>query len=549
MKTLPDQLPDDPALLKELIVKLAHQVNEKEQQINDQTRSQVAEQNKHLREIDRLQAKLSWFEELLKLATFRQFGPSSEKHPAQDDLFNEAEAHIEEIRPAIDETQVDAAPEVQASKPRKPKRQPLPKNLPRERVEHDLPEDQKVCTCCGGKLHQIGEEISEQLDIIPAQIHVKEHVRLKYGCRGCEDGVTTAKAPKQPMPGSLASPGTLAYVVTAKYCDAMPLYRQSEMFARGNIKLSRSTLSDWMVKAGHILKPLYQAMHRQLLSEPVLHADETTVQVLKEPGRAAQSKSYMWLYRTGADSPQPIVLFDYQPGRGQVYPKAFLDGYAGYLQVDGYQAYNNLCDVIPVGCWAHARRKFDEALKLLPKEKQRSGGKAMQALSTIQKLYRVETLAKDKTADERYQLRQEQAKPLLERFKTWLEKCHATGLPKSKMGDAISYCLNQWPKLVRYVEDGRLSIDNNIAERDIRPFAMGRKNWMFSNTPRGAESSAVLYSLVLTARANGLNQYRYLKALFEQLPNLEGDDLSSLMPWNIKIDAPDVEKQKPATDL
>ncbi|MGB0468940.1 MAG: transposase [Pontibacterium sp.] len=224
MKTLPDQLPDDPALLKELIVKLTHQVNDNERLINDQARRQVAEQNKHQREIDRLQTKLNWFEEQLKLATFRQFGPSSEKQPAQDDLFNEAEAHIEEICPTVDETQGDAASEGQP-KPRKPKRQPLPKNLPRERVEHDLPDDQKVCACCGGQLHQIGEEVSEQLDIIPAQIRVKEHVRLKYGCRGCEDGVTTAKAPKQPIPGSLASPGTLAYVVTAKYCDAMPLYR------------------------------------------------------------------------------------------------------------------------------------------------------------------------------------------------------------------------------------------------------------------------------------------------------------------------------------
>lgn len=522
MKITIDQLPDDPILLKKMLAEIASGQDQYQRDIRH-----------YQRQIDQLTNKLHWFEEQLKLATFRQFGPSSEKLPAQDDLFDEAEAYVEEHCSASEVELADVVAEPKALTPR-PKRQPLPKALPRERIEHDLPDEQKTCTCCGGALHKVGEEISEQLDIIPAQVRVLEQVRFKYGCRQCESGITTAKAPKQPIPGSLASPGTLAYVVSAKYCDAMPLYRQSQMFARGDIQLSRSTLSDWVLNAGQLLKPVYQALQQQLLSEPILHADETRVQVLKEPDKAPQSQSYMWLYRTGADSPHPIVLFDYQAGRGQAHPQAFLEGYRGYLQVDGYQVYDTLEAVTLAGCWAHARRKFDEAQKTLPKAKQRSG-KAMYALNMIQKLYRIETLANDQSPDQRYTLRQEKAVPILVAFKAWLDKHQAQSLPKSKMGQAISYCLNQWNKLTCYVTDGRLAIDNNIAERDIRPFAIGRKNWLFSNTPKGAHASAILYSLVLTARANGLNQYQYLKALFEQLPNLAGDDLSALLPWYIDL--------------
>ncbi len=474
----------------------------------------------------------NWLKEQLGLSRIHQFGSSSEKHPAQDDLFNEAETCE-----AIEEIAEEPATEIIEGYPRKkPGRKPLPKDLPRERIIHDLDEADKVCECCGGELHPVGEEISEQLDIIPAKVRVLQHVKLKYGCRGCEEGVTTAKAPKQPIPGSIASPNTLAYVVTAKYCDALPLYRQSVIFGRFGVDISRSTLSHWMIKSAELLKPLYQAMHQHLLTEPILHADETTVQVLKELDRVAQTKSYMWLYRSGARSPHPLVLFEYQPGRGQCHPQQFLAGFSGYLQVDGYAAYNTLENIAPVGCWAHARRKFDEAVKLIPKAKQKAG-KGMVAITTIQKLYRIEKQIKDLDTDARKAVRQEQSLPILMGFKQWLEKSEAQGLPKSKMGTAIGYCLNQWPKLMRYLDDGDLAIDNNIAERDIRPFTTGRKNWMFSNTPRGANSSAILYSIVLTARANNLNPYRYLQALFERLPNLDADDdLSGMMPWNIVLD-------------
>lgn len=476
--------------------------------------------------------EIFWLKEQLGLSRINQFGSSSEKHPAQNDLFNEAET-CESIEPA---EQAPATETIDGYQRKKPGRKPLPEDLPRERIVHDLADDDKTCDCYGNELHQVGEEISEQLDIVPAKVRVLQHVKLKYGCRGCEEGITTAKALKQPIPGSIASPGTLAYVITAKYCDALPLYRQSVIFDRFGVDVSRSTLSHWMMKSAELLTPLYQAMRRQLLTEPILHADETTFQVLKEPDKAAQAKSYMWLYRTGGRSPHPLVLFEYQPGRGQCHPQQFLSGYCGYLQVDGYSGYNNLENVAPVGCWAHARRKFDEAVKLAPKTKQKTG-KGMIAINTIQKLYRIEKASKDLDADARKAVRQAQALPILVDFKQWLEKSEAQGLPKSKMGTAITYCLNQWPKLMRYIEDGDLSIDNNIAERDIRPFTTGRKNWMFSQTPRGANNSAILYSLVLTARANNINPYRYLSALLTRLPNVTiDDDLNDLMPWDIVLD-------------
>lgn len=484
-------------------------------------------------QISALTGENVWLKEQLGLSRLSQFGPSSEKHPAQNDLFNEAETCEGMDDPSVSESENTQS--VAGHQRKKPGRKPLPDDLPRERVIHDLADADKACDCCGGDLHKVGEETSEQLDIIPAKVRVLEHVKIKYGCRSCEERIKTATAPKQPIPGSIASPGALAYVVTAKYCDALPLYRQSVIFERFGVNLSRSTLSHWMMRSAELLLPLYQVLHRWLLTEPILHADETTVQVLKEPDKPAQSQSYMWLYRTSGSSSHPVVLFEYQPGRGQVYPKAFLGSYNGYLQADGYAAYDSLPSVTVVGCWAHARRKFDEALKLLPKGKQNTG-KGMVAINAIQKLYRIEKLAKDMSAGERQVLRQAEAVPILNDFKAWLEKSAAHGLPKSMIGSAITYCLHQWPKLIRYLEDGDLAIDNNIAERDIRPFTTGRKNWMFSNTPKGADSSSILYSIVLTARANGLNPYHYLRELFTKLPNLKDEDsIDQLLPWNIEL--------------
>ena len=475
--------------------------------------------------------EIAWLKEQLGLSNINRFGSSSEKHPAQDDLFNEAETCE-----SIEVTEEDSTTEtIDGYERKKSGRRPLPKDLPRERIVHDLTDEEKSCDCCGGELHLVGEEISEQLDIVPAKVKVLQHVKLKYGCRGCEDGITTAMTPKQPIPGSIASPNTLAYVVTAKYCDALPLYRQSVIFGRIGVDISRSTLSHWMMRSAEVLQPLYQAMYRQLLSEPILHADETTTQVLDEPDKAAQTKSYMWLYCTGTDTPvannpfKNIVLYEYQPGRSGCYPANFLLNYTGYLQVDGYQGYDQTKAKL-AGCWAHARRKFDEAEKAQPKGKT---GKANWALNHIQKLYRIETRIKDKTALEKQAIRKKESEPLLNQYKAWLEKSLLNTLPKSKLGEALNYSLNQWDKLVQYVEDGHLSIDNNRAERAIKPFVIGRKNWLFSQTANGANASAMLYSIVETAKANGLIPYDYISYYLTQIckPGCQIDDL---LPWNIK---------------
>jgi transposase len=301
-----------------------------------------------------LQQRVDTLEEQFRLAQLKRFAPSSEKYGLQGCLFNEAER--EDATPvAADQT---AASEEPVARHKKPGRKPLPVHLPRQRVEHDLPESDKVCSCCHGALHRIGEETTEQLDIVPAKVVVLEHVRFKYGCRQCErhgetSKIVTSPMPAQPIPGSIASPSTLATVMTAKYADGMPLYRQQAALERSDVPVVRGTLGNWCIKGGHLLSPLYAALHSVLLSHPIIHGDETTVQVLKENGRSAQSTSYMWVYRTAEGSEQPVVLFEYQAGRGHIHPKRFLNGYRGTVMTDGYAAWRMLEGVTHLGCMAH----------------------------------------------------------------------------------------------------------------------------------------------------------------------------------------------------
>ena len=460
----------------------------------------------------------------MDLSKAKRFGRQSEKTPKG--TFNEAEQLKAEDNPP---------PKPAAKKGR----QPLPAHLDREDRTYELSEP--VCECCAQPLHVCGIEESEQLKIIPAKISVIRHRQTKYACRHCEQTaercqVITAPKPAQPIPQSIASPEALAAVVTAKYCDALPLYRQVDILARGGLDISRSTLASWCIKAGELVAPLRQAMQQHLLKQGVVCADETRVQVLDEPERAATSQSYMWVYRSGEYHKQPVVLYDYQPGRGKEYPAAFLKGYAGYLQCDAYQAYASLENVSLSCCWAHARRKFNDALLAQPKKT----GKASHALSTIQKLYAIEQQARELSAEARHQLRQEKAAPLLQEFKQWLDESHAQLTPKSYVGEAVNYVLNHWADLNRYLENGMLGIDNNVTERDIRPFTTGRKNWLFSKSVEGAKASATLYGLVMTCRANDINPYYYFQKLFRDLPGREKDaPLDDLMPWNIKLDAED----------
>lgn len=325
-----------------------------------------------------------------------------------------------------------------------------------------------------------------------------------------------------------------------KYGLGVPLYRQEQFLAGRGINLSRQAMANWVVQAGKLLEPLFAAMRDQMVAQPILHADETTVQVLHEEGRKPTTKSYMWVYCTGGHSP-PLVLFDYEPTRAGRHPKAFLQGFRGYLHVDGYSAYDQLPDVTLVGCWAHARRKFFDTVKNLGKAGQSSPDAAAHTgLAFCKRLFAIEEKCRAMTPQERYAARLKQSVPVLQEMRTWLDEIGTTVLPKSALGKAVAYCCNQWPKLQAFLEDGRLEIDNNKDERAIRPFVTGRKNWLFCNTPAGADASSVLYSIVESAKANNLVPQEYLDYLFHHMPAKGSgttDDFQALMPWSEAVQA------------
>lgn len=490
-------------------------------------------------QVDQLAAKVKWYEEQLRLSKQKQFGSSSERTPAEQlqfDLFNEAES---EADPKREEPTVETV--TYQRRKERGQREAMLRDLPVEIIEYHLPEAEQVCPCCNGPLHAMSTEVRQELKIIPAEVKVVKHVRHVYSCRQCEREATetpviTAAMPKPAAPGSLASPSILAFIMTQKYVDAMPLYRQEQQFARLGVALTRQTLANWTVQAANRwLEPLYGRMHTHLLVRPVLHADETTLQVLHEDGRKAETPSYLWLYRTGRDGP-PIVLYQYKQTRGGEHPRDFLAGFGGYLHVDGYPGYHKVANVTLVGCWAHARRKFDEALKALPDDKQKAAVTAREGLEFCNRLFAIEREVKDATAEERLKVRTEQSKPVVDSFLAWLRMQRPRVLPKSTLGAAIAYCLNQWDKLVVFLQDGRLELDNNRSERAIKPFVIGRKNWLFSNTPRGATASATIYSILETAKENGLNPFEYLTWLFEEMPQLanprDPEALDRLLPWS-----------------
>jgi len=470
--------------------------------------------------------------EQIRLLLAKHYGPSSEKSDTQQlGLFNEAEQEAE-AAPA-DEPEI----EVPAHVRKKPGRKPLPASLPRVRIEHDIPDTEKQCHC-GCNLTRIGEETSEQLDIIPAKVRVLQHVRFKYACKACEETILTTPMPPQPIPKSMASPGLLAHVATAKYADALPLYRQERILQRIGVDIPRSTLANWMMRLGDICSPLMDCLHDDLMASSYIHCDETVVQVLKEPGRRAESQSYMWV-RVNGGSNHPIVLFDYDPSRAGSVAFRLLKGFNGYLQTDGYDGYaaiGKLPGITHVGCMAHARRKFDEALKAQGKAVTRKVGKADMGMSFMRKLYRIETEIRGKPPDQRYRIRQEKSLPILESMKTWLDQSLSMVPPKTLLGKALYYLDHQWPKLIRYCDDGMLEIDNNLAENAIRPFVVGRKNWLFSNSQAGAHASAKIYSIIETAKANGLEPYHYLRYILERLPGMQNKDevRALLLPYHLQ---------------
>lgn len=486
---------------------------------------------------EQLEAKVRWFEEQFHLARHKQFGASSERSPKeQRHLFNEAEAIAE------DGPFEEAIRQTISYERKKPGRKPIPKDLPIERIEYRLSEEEQICTTCSNQMHEMSEEIRYEVKLVPAQVKIVEHVRMVYGCRLCEKNeiavpIKTAKAPRPVIEKGLASPSAVAYVMTMKYVDGVPLYRQEQHYARLGIDLSRGVLSNWMLKGSEWLELIHGRSKQVLLEQGVLHADESTLQVLKEPGRAAETQSYMWLYRTGREGP-PIVLYDYQQTRSGEHARNFLEGFKGYLHADGYAGYQNIPGVQVCGCWAHLRRKFDEALKGLPPKNRASGSRAKEALDQINRLFAIERKLKDCSPEQRHEARNQESRPIVEDFRKWLESMQPGIMPKSLFGTAVKYGLNQWEKLTRFLEDGRIEISNNRAERSIKPFVIGRKNFLFCNTPRGARASAVIYSIIESAKENGLNPYAYLNYLFEKLPNLESRDnetLDKLLPWNVQL--------------
>lgn len=487
-------------------------------------------------ENEALATKLNWYEEQFRLNQQRRFGVSSEQTDRdQLALFDETEATADAT---VDEPTVETI--TYKRKKQAGQRAQNLENLPKETINYRLAESEQVCACCDGALHEMSTEVRKELKVIPAQVKVVEHVRHVYGCRHCEQNeittpIVTAPMPAPVYPGSLASPSAMAYTMTQKYVESMPLYRQEKYLARFGVSLSRQTLANWMIYGADTwLAPVYHAMHDQLLKLDVLHADETTVQVLSEPGRAATSSSYMWLYRSG-QTDVPIVLYDYQPSRSAKHARRFLTGFAGYLHVDGYPGYKTVPKVTLVGCVAHARRKFTDALKALPKSAATTSTKAKEGLAFCNELFDIERQLKDESPEARYDARLNRSQPVLDAFSAWLDDQAPLVLPKSALGQAIKYCRNQWPHLTAYLADGRLAIDNNRAERAIKPFVIGRKNWMFSQSTKGATASAIIYSVVETAKENGLNPYHYLQYLFERLPNMDTTDtaqLAELLPWS-----------------
>ena len=480
--------------------------------------------------------EIEYLKEQIRVLKACLFGRKTEKTPSRVPADQKSLFDMPEPEDVADQTEEI---EVKPHKRSKPGRKPIPEDIPREEVVIDIPEEEKTCTC-GAELVRIGEEVSEKLDIIPAKVKVIRTIRPKYACKRCEGSsseeepsVKVAPAPPELIPGSIATAGLLAYILTSKFVDHIPFYRQEQQFLRLGVEISRTNMANWAMKVSDACISILNLMKESLLDGRYIHIDETTVQVLKEPDRAATTKSYMWVFKRG-DPEKPVLIHEYHPTRSGEVAQSFLSGYQGYVQTDGYSGYDFLDyteGIEHIGCWAHARRKFIEAKKGRTGKK---AGSADIALAYIQRLYRIESKARDMLPEERYRLRQKESRPILEDFYKWLKKRSGQVPPKGLIGKAIGYTLNQWERLTGYLKDGILSMDNNAAENAIRPFVVGRKNWLFSGTPEGAEASALLYSLIETAKANGLAPYAYLRYIFSKLPLAKTlEDYEALLPWNL----------------
>lgn len=473
--------------------------------------------------------------EQLILARQRNFGVSSEQ--GQGRLFDEAEVLAADTTEEQDVASIPPVPETGPDKlppkvKERGKRGPLPAELPRVVIVHDVPEAERTCPC-GTPMIEIGRDISEQLDIVPMTIRVLVNTRIRYGCPESIHAPVTAALPPQPLPKSNASPDFLAMLLVVKYIDGLPLARFEHVLGRHGVPVPRQTLARWVIGSSHTLQPLYNLMRDTLFDGAFIHVDETTVQVLKEKDRSPTSHSYMWV-QVGGPPDKPVVIYDYDPSRAGEVPIRLLQGYQGYLMTDAYAGYNGIAKVdgiVRLACWAHVRRKFVEAVRVQPKGKR---GLADEAIALIGKLYGIEREFKDASDEARLLAGQQKSLPVLEEIRMWMTKHLPTVTPTSALGAALSYLRNCWLMLTPYTVRGDLPIDNNRCENAIRPFVVGRKGWLFCDTPAGANASAIIDSLLQTVKANGLDPYAWLRRVMRDLPAAKTlEEMEALLPWNL----------------
>lgn len=475
----------------------------------------------------------------VKLLKSKIFGTSSEQSSPPPDSASNDDAEIDQQKPKTQKSKTQRDPETYTG------RKKLSDIYEREDVIYDIPDAEKKCKCCDGKIHFFGQDVSEKVVILPERVSVRRRIRYKFICHKCDE-FHYADMPKTMLSGSnYDSAEFLANIAIKRYVQCMPFYRIEEDFNSKGYPISRSVMSTNFCKVADRLYPLTEALRAQLITNNVIHADETTFQVLKEKDRAPQTKSYMWLFQSGRHEKNQIVFFDYQETRSGQHPKNFLrtdsHTFDGFLCVDGYAGYNSITSATRVGCMSHVRRKFNDALKAL--ENNCSDSNAQKAINMIDQLYLIEKNIKDEPPDIILKIRNDKSIPLLYALKEWVDEMKLSAVPSMLFGKAIKYALSQWTYVSRYVENGELPIDNNAAERSIKKFVMGRKNWLFADSVGGAYANATMYTLVATAMANGLDPYKYLLEVFEKFPNMKrSDDISMLFPWNIANSKPELKK-------
>ena len=499
-------------------------------------------------ELTEVRGKLDWLLEQLSSNRRKLFGASSEKSAYEN---GDVQIGIfeDDIPPEFSPVEQEIEPTAKLSKNRPKKHgelsSRLPANLPIETVECKLPEDQRDCPNGHGPMHIIGKEVARrEFKIIPAKAVVTEYIRYTYSCRICEknsDGsvlIIKADLPPQVIKGSLCAPETVAHIAVQKCVMGSPLYRQEQEWNRIGIPIKRQTMANWLIRCSEdYLEPIYDELHLRLCRHSFLHSDGTTFQVLREPGKTPQSQSCMWVYRTSGDAAHPIVLYEYQPDKKQERANEFLKGFSGYLVTDGASSYRGLPDgVILVGCFAHVRRRFFDALKVIKNEEDRKGSMALIGKQYCDSLFDIEREIKDLPFEERHTIRNGKSAPILNEFHAWLLSVHPYIAPKSKIGIAVNYAVNQWMFLQRYILDGRIEISNNRCERSVKPFVINRKNFLFSESVSGAIATAVFHSLTETAKESGLNPHDYLSHIFRTAVGvnlrMNADLVEALLPEN-----------------